>query len=79
LPPRLASEVRTPLREALERKGLSQAALARALGCDRRQAGAWVTGEYTPVPERREEIAAIVGSTSVELWPDADDSSAAAA
>ncbi|HEY5342473.1 MAG TPA: helix-turn-helix transcriptional regulator [Solirubrobacteraceae bacterium] len=77
MPPRLASDAPTLLRKALERSGLSQAALARALDCDRRQVQQWVTGEYTPVPARREQIAAIVGSTSRELWPDADEKAAA--
>lgn len=77
--PRLASEHRTPLREALERAGISQAALARAIGCDRRTAARWVTGEYVPVPERAEQIAKAVGSTVRELWPDADHDQKAAA
>lgn len=72
MPPRLASEAATPLREALEHSGLSQRTLARMLGCDRRQVGAWVLGEHVPAPERREQIAKAVGSTVGELWPDAD-------
>lgn len=75
--PRLASEHRTPLREALERAGISQAALARAIGCDRRTAARWVTGEYVPVPERAEQIAKAVGSTVQELWPSAYESEVA--
>jgi transcriptional regulator with XRE-family HTH domain len=51
---------RTPLREALEQVGLSQARLARTLGVDRMQVVRWVQGEHTPMPERREEIAAIL-------------------
>jgi transcriptional regulator with XRE-family HTH domain len=77
VPPRLASEVRTPLREALERIGLSQAALARALDCDRRQVGQWVCGEYVPAPERREQIAREVGVPAAELWPGAEHKAAA--
>jgi transcriptional regulator with XRE-family HTH domain len=73
MPPRLASETRTPLREALVRKGLSQAGLARVLHCDRRQVGAWVTGEYVPVASRREEIARAVEVAASLLWPDAED------
>jgi len=76
VPPYLASEVHTPLRKALERAGLSQSALARALGADRRQVGAWTRGEYVPLPERREEIAAVVGCASVELWPEAHETKA---
>lgn len=73
MPPRLAGEVRTPLREALERINLSQAALARALDCDRSQVGQWVRDEYTPTHERREQIAREVGVSAVELWPDAPE------
>jgi ribosome-binding protein aMBF1 (putative translation factor) len=73
VPPRLASEAPTPLREALERAGLSQAALARQIQCDRRDVGRYVSGEHTPEsPERREQIARAVQATAQELWPDAD-------
>jgi transcriptional regulator with XRE-family HTH domain len=72
LPPRLANEVTTPLREALEREGMSQSALARALGVERQQARTWITGEHTPAPERRKHIAAVVGVPVEELWPDAE-------
>ena len=79
MPPRLASEAPTLLREVLKRNNISQSALARALGCDRRQVRAWVTGEHTPTPGRREEIACAVGVSEAELWPDADSSQKAAA
>jgi transcriptional regulator with XRE-family HTH domain len=77
--PRLAGEHRTPLRVALERVGLSQAALARALGVDRRQVAQWVSGEYTPVPPRREQIAREVGVAQAELWAAASDAERSAA
>ncbi len=79
MPPRLASEAPTPLREALERVGLSQAALARQIRCDRRDVGRYVSGEHTPEsPERRERIADVITDysdglvrvTVEELWPD---------
>ena len=74
----------TPLREALERVGLSQARLARTLGVDRMQVVRWVQGEHTPMPERRQEIAVIIdGWTDAEvtvqgLWPHAYEAEAAA-
>jgi transcriptional regulator with XRE-family HTH domain len=72
VPPRLAGEVLTPLREVLERSGLSQSALARALNCDRRTVGMWVRGDHVPVLARREQIARVLGVEPAELWPDAD-------
>jgi transcriptional regulator with XRE-family HTH domain len=77
MPPRLAGEVQTPLRTILERLNMSQAALARAVGVDKRQVGSWVRGEYVPAPERREQIAREVGVSAVELWPDAEHKAAA--
>ncbi len=50
---------------------MSHAALARALDVDRRQVATWVSGEYTPVPLRRAEIAGAVNAKVEELWPDA--------
>jgi transcriptional regulator with XRE-family HTH domain len=86
MPPRLASEAPTPLREALERTGLSQRALARRLGCDRRQVGSWVVGEHTPSAARRTQIVtelanagAVEGEVTAEsLWPHAYEAEAAA-
>jgi DNA-binding XRE family transcriptional regulator len=77
MPPKLASDPPTPLRETLERIGMSQAALARALGVDRQNARAWVIGEYTPKPERREQIARVVQAPVEELWPNAERSAVA--
>jgi ribosome-binding protein aMBF1 (putative translation factor) len=79
MPPKLASDPPTPLREVLERIGMSHSGLARELGVDRRQARTWITGEYTPEPERREQIAKAVSATAQELWPDADPETKAAA
>lgn len=77
MPPKLASDPPTPLREVLERIGMSHAGFAREIGVDRRHARMWITGEYTPEPERREQIAKAVGSTVQELWPSAYESEAA--
>lgn len=76
MPPKLASDPPTPLREQLARIEMSHAGFARALNIDRRSARMYVTGEYTPKPERRALIAQIVGSTVEELWPDAYRSAA---
>jgi transcriptional regulator with XRE-family HTH domain len=62
----------TPLRIALEKAGVSQRGLARILRCDRKQVGAWVSGEHVPVPSRQAEIARAVKAPVEELWPDAD-------
>lgn len=76
MPPRLAGEVLTPLREALGRYGISQSSLARSLNCDRRQVGMWVRGDHVPNPERREQIARVLGVEPAELWPDAERAAA---
>jgi transcriptional regulator with XRE-family HTH domain len=73
LPPRLASELHTPLREALLRIGMSQRELARKLGVDRRQVGEWVCGHHLPVSTRRRQIARAVKAPVEELWPDAEE------
>jgi transposase len=78
MPPKLASDPSTPLRDTLVRIGMSYAALARAVQVDRRDARRWIIGEHTPEPARREEIARVVSDFACEqvrveeLWPDAD-------
>ena len=73
----LTSTAPTPLREALNRSGISLRALARELSCDRRQVRDWVAGEHTPVSERRDQIARVVGAPVEELWPGAQGKQAA--
>lgn len=61
------------LREARNRAGLSQSALARELGTIQEQISRWECGIYAPTDAMRPRLAKALGTTVADLFPYPDD------
>lgn len=63
----------TPFESAMAEAGLSTADVAEATSVAERSVFRWVSGERTPRRDERTKLSILLGVSSRELWPEAND------